>query len=98
MNNKTTLISTDLIQSEDLSFDEVGFLGFLLSFPPDWQFYVSDIAKRKSVSKDKIYSLFQKLESKGYVRRQRVRNKNGTLGASIIEFNEKPFWWKQEAS
>lgn len=86
-----TVMSNYHLQDKTLSFKAKGLLSFMLSLPEDWDYTIAGIARYSKESVDSISSGIKELEKKGYVTRERVRNKDGKLGGSNYIVREKPF-------
>ena len=86
-----TVMSNYHLQDKTLSFKAKGLLSFMLSLPEDWDYTIAGIAKYSKESVDSISSGIKELEQKGYVTRERVRNKDGKLAGSNYIVREKPY-------
>lgn len=76
---------------ENLSLKDFGLLIKLLSLPDDWQF--SEKGLEKILKKDgqtSIRTAVKNLEKYGYLRRERVREKNGQVSNIIWYIYEEP--------
>ena len=65
-----TIVDNRLIDSEELSFAEIGLYCFLASKPGNWNFSGHRIAKHGDISYPTAVKLLQKLESKGLLVRE----------------------------
>lgn len=87
--NPYVQINRKLLQSQNLSLDEKGLLGYLLSLPNDWKVQPTEVAKKVGIGRNKIYSLLTSLMDKGYCLRKDV--KNGNLRSKYLyEILEEP--------
>lgn len=75
--NKFTQISNICIYDEKLSLDAKGLMCMLCSFPNEWKFYNTLIAKKCGTSLDKLNKLYRMLEEKGYLKRTKKRDEKG---------------------
>lgn len=76
---------------ENLSLKDFGLLIKLLSLPDDWKF--SEKGLEKILKKDgqtSIRTAIKNLEKYGYLRRERIREKNGQVGDVIWYIYEEP--------
>lgn len=76
---------------ENLSLKDFGLLIKLLSLPDDWKF--SEKGLEKILKKDgqtSIRTAVKNLETYGYLKRERIRNDDGTMGDVIWYIYEEP--------
>lgn len=66
-------VTNDLWSLEDLSVGARFTLGYMLSKPDDWQFYVEVMAQELHVNKDTVASYVNELIVAGYIKRERRR-------------------------
>ena len=64
---------------ESLSWAAKGVLGYLFSKPDDWTPRMYDIVQSGPCKKHRIKSVFEELEDHGYMKREKVRNDDGTF-------------------
>jgi len=85
-------MSNSTIEQKDLSFEELGFLTFLLSKPDNWRVRPAQIAEERGMHRVSIYRLLNRLIDKGYVRREMMKNRkeNGQFEQTTFYFvNER---------
>lgn len=85
-----TAVSNKLAQDSSLPFEARGLMLYLLSKPADWSVMVEDLIKASPAGKDKVYRILADLERAGYIRRQQVRSKDGTLAGTVYMVLEEP--------
>jgi hypothetical protein len=71
------LIDRNCLQTSGLSMEAMGLISHLISLPPDWIVYVSQLSKLFGVGRYKVYKVINELISKGYMMRIKVRNAHG---------------------
>ena len=78
--NGFTTMQNITVRNNQLSLRDKGLLLLLLSYPPNWEFSVASLSKVSNHDgKDAITASLKRLESEGYVKRERKRDKNGKL-------------------
>lgn len=85
-----TTIDNTCIRDERLSWKEKGIHTYLMSLPEDWKIFVSEIVKHSRDGKSALYSAIQTLESYGYIKRIRNRDKNGRFEETVYYVYEEP--------
>lgn len=91
--NKTknyTVMSNYHLKDARLSFKAKGLLSFMLSVPETWKFSVEGLAACSGDGIDSVASGLKELEACGYLKRSRVRDASGKLGAAVYDFYEVP--------
>lgn len=83
--NKFTQISNICIYDEKLNLDAKGLMCVLCSFPNDWKFYNSFIAKKCKISIEKLNKLYKGLEDNGYIQRTKKRDEKGKFNGFEFE-------------
>ncbi len=88
-----TVILNSLITSTSLTSDEKSILFHILSLPDDWVIYKDYFKKYYSgcISDKKIDSAWKGLETKGYLKKHRVKMQNGKFSSWHYEVREVPF-------
>jgi len=88
-------LSRKTIRDKSLSFDELGFLTYLLDKPGDWHFRADQIAKERGIGKDVIYRLLNRLIAKGFAHREVQRRKKADgrfeAGSFVIVFEDREY-------
>ena len=75
-----TTMQNITVRNNRLSLRDKGLLLLLLSYPPNWGLSVAGLSKVSNHDgKDAIAASLKHLESEGYVKRERKRDKNGKL-------------------
>ncbi len=74
-----TVITNEVLDDARLALDELGFLGWLLSRPHDWEVIPAACRKRFKIGRDKFYRIMAALVRTGYASREKVRAEDGTI-------------------
>lgn len=82
---KFTQISNICILDENLNLEAKGLMCLLCSFPNEWTFYNSFIAKKCGISTDKLNKLYKMLEIEGYIKRDKKRDEKGKFAGFEFE-------------
>ena len=85
-----TRISNKAIRDERLSWKAKGILCFLLSCSEEWQLSASGLAEFATDGKMGIRSGLQELEDFDYLKKARIREKQGRFGAYDYTITEDP--------
>jgi predicted DNA-binding transcriptional regulator len=85
-----TTIFNDCLNDESLSTDSVAILVYVMSKPADWKINIKNISNRYSIGRDKVRNAINNLKERGYVKRVRQRNKDGSLSKILIYASDKP--------
>lgn len=62
-----TTLPNEVLKNKQLTLEEKGFLGFLLSLPSDWVIYRQNLYNELPDKKGTIDKLFRNLQKKGYI-------------------------------
>lgn len=90
-NNKPfTMISTEVLSDERLSFQARGFLCYLLSFSDEWSFNARGLASMTGLCPDTIVKLTAELKAAGYISIKKSRTKGGKFKGSEWDVFEVP--------
>ncbi len=74
-----TQIDNNNLRTPNLSFQAKGLLGYLLSFPDNWTFYLAKIVKEGPDGQFAVNSSLKELERAGYVKRKRTQDEKGRI-------------------
>lgn len=77
------------LKDENLSWQEKGLLAYLLSLPNDWDLYINELCKHATNGRDSTAAIVSKLIKKGYIIRERKRDKGKFKGYDYQVF-ERP--------
>ena len=77
------------LKDENLSWQEKGLLAYLLSLPNDWDLYINELCKHATNGRDSTAAIVSKLIKKGYIIRERKREKGKFKGYDYQVF-ERP--------
>ena len=88
-----TVILNSLITSTSLTSDEKSLLFHILSLPDDWVLYKDYFKMYYSgcISDKKIDNAWKGLETKGYLKKDRVKRQDGKFSSWHYEVREVPF-------
>ena len=88
-----TVILNSLITSTSLTSDEKSLLFHILSLPDDWVIYKDYFKNYYSgcISDKKIDNAWKGLETKGYLKKDRVKRQDGKFSSWHYEVREVPF-------
>lgn len=76
--DKTTILTNEFLQNENISLEAKGLLGYMLSLPNNWDFTIAGISAKTNTSEYKITKLLQELETNGYHTKKHLY-KNGRI-------------------
>lgn len=68
------IVSNEVARRDDLSARAKGIYFYLMTLPPDWVLYRSELVKHFSEGKDAINTAFRELEKAGYIKKVRKLN------------------------
>ncbi len=72
--NPYSMINRGVLQNKNLSFEERGFLAFLLSLPDKWIISRTHICKTQGLGKNKFYKLMNRLKEVGHADLQVIKD------------------------
>ncbi len=84
------ILDKQFLQDPSLSCRAKGLLSYLLSKPDDWEIHLSELSEHFSDGKDSIRSGIDELERAGYIKKERVRSKNGKFAGVRYYVFETP--------
>lgn len=79
-----TTICNTFLRDERLSWKAKGILAYLLSKPDDWKVRVSDLIKRSTDGREKVYAGVNELLTTGYLQRTEVRSKGKIISYEYV--------------
>lgn len=79
-----TTLSNDVLNDARLAVDELGFLSWVLSLPPEWEIRPDVCRKRFSIGRDKLYRILKGLRRAGYAALCRVREQGSIVGVRYV--------------
>lgn len=85
-----TQLDNTCVKDERLNWKEKGVHTYLMTLPPDWKIYISEIVKHSRDGKSAVYSAIQGLEKYGYIKRIRNRDENGRFENLVYVVYEEP--------
>ena len=89
-NANYTTMSNYHLRDKQLSLKAKGLLSFCLSLPDSWDYSIMGLAAVCKEGRDCIMSTLQELEELGYLRRERLRNADGTMAGTEYVIYELP--------
>ncbi|MBO4899205.1 MAG: hypothetical protein J5509_02850 [Lachnospiraceae bacterium] len=89
-NKNFTIISNSPYQDEELRAIDRGILTTMLTLKPDWGFFTKGMASILPDGEAAIRASLSRLEQRGYITRERIRNEKGQFIDEIIYINEEP--------
>lgn len=66
LDSEFVILANKDVQRNDLSYDAIGMLSYLMSLPPDWTIYAETL-KRTGCGRDKVRRILAELEKHGYL-------------------------------
>ena len=94
--NNYSIISNKILRRKDLSLKAKGLMSLILSLPDTWDLTVNGLVEIVKESKNTIYSILKELNAKGYVERERIRDKAGKVVKWELYIYECPHTKKPE--
>jgi DNA-binding MarR family transcriptional regulator len=70
------MVTKALLRDDNLSFEERGFLCFILAQPTDWHSRVDVLARDAKINKAKTYRLIARLVDAGYIQRDIITRRD----------------------
>lgn len=89
-NDNFTMIQNGIIEDERLTFEEKGFLLWLLSFSDKWEFSINGLSFIGDISRNTTMRLVSKLKECGYIRQTKKQNKKGQFTSYEWDIYELP--------
>lgn len=90
-------ILNDTLRDKKLSFNARGLLGFMLTYPNDWDFSIKFLIEETAQKPATVKSAMKELEECGYVMKSKVKNGTGRFvgwAYAICETNDTTKWAK----
>lgn len=88
--NNFTVIDNEILKNKDLSLKAKGLLCLMLGLPDDWNFSEVGLTELSSDGATSVRSALQEIIEKGYLTRDRIRDKDGTLRDILYTIYEEP--------
>ena len=89
--NNFTIVPNELLRDPGLSLRDVGLLCVMLSLPDEWAFSIKGLEKIfPHDGRDAICKSLRRIESAGYLHRDRQRDKTGKIGPVIWLVSDVP--------
>ena len=85
-----TIISTLLLNDDDLSAEALALAVSIISKPLTWEFNLAWARKRFGWGETKSERIARELIARGFARKHRHRGDDGTLGPVVYEFTDVP--------
>lgn len=90
-------ILNDTLRDKKLSFNARGLLGFMLTYPNDWDFSIKFLIEETAQKPATVKGAMKELEESGYVIKSKVKNGTGRFVGwtyAICETNDATKWVK----
>ena len=84
--NPFAQIDKNLLNNPSLRWQEKGLLAYLLSLPDDWSIYINELTKHSENARDSTARIINNLIKKGYIIRERKREKGTFRGYNYYVF------------
>lgn len=84
--NPFAQIDKSLLNNPSLRWQEKGLLAYLLSLPDDWSIYINELTKHSENARDSTARIINNLIKKGYIIRERKREKGTFRGYNYYVF------------
>ncbi|MDO4318684.1 MAG: hypothetical protein Q4C48_10855 [Lachnospiraceae bacterium] len=88
--NSYTVLGNAMLRDPELALRERGLLATMLSLDDGWRFSVRGLASILCDGESAIRSALKTLEAKGYLRRERLRDAQGRITATLYEVSDTP--------
>lgn len=88
--NNFTVIDNKILKNKELSLKAKGLLCIMLGLPDDWNFSETGLTELSSDGATSVRSALQEIIEKGYLTRERIRDKNGLLRDVLYTVYEEP--------
>ena len=88
--NPFVMIDKETISDINLTWKAKGILAYLLSLPPDWKIYLSELEKHARDGRDSLRSGLKELEDLGYIHSEQIRDESGKIIGVQRRVFEKP--------
>ena len=88
--NNFTVIDNKILKNKELSLKAKGLLCLMLGLPDDWNFSEIGLTELSSDGATSVRSALQEIIEKGYLTRDRIRDKDGTLRDILYTIYEEP--------
>ena len=85
-----SLIDNTITQNKSLSWKAKGLLCYLLSLPPDWELYKTELQNHAKDGRDGTISGFNELVRAGYITEFKVRDSQGHFKGCTYVVHERP--------
>lgn len=85
-----TQIANALFRDSRISFKAKGIFGLISTHREGWRVSVGDLAKWGREGRDAVSAGLKELERFGYLKRERVRREDGTLGEIVYSITDVP--------
>jgi len=86
-----SIVPNSIYRDNRLNLRDIGLLTYLLHLPNDWDFSIKGLESIiPNDGRDGIAASLKRIENAGYLRREQMRNKGGTLGEVIWTISNAP--------
>ena len=86
-----TVLNNAIFMQNKLSAKAVGLFCYLMSLPPDWKLYISELPNHFADGHTSIRSGLKELEAEGFLITERLRQENGNWGNMLYTLDDDPY-------
>ncbi len=90
------IINNNCFKNKNLSMQAKGLLGYLLTLPPDWIIYKSELQNHFTNGRDAVNNAFNELIKNGYITCKKTRTEKGKFSNTEYTVHEIPVNNKEE--
>lgn len=88
--DRFTTLPNEFLRNQNLSFKAKGLLCTILSFPPDWKIYKSNLHEYATDGVDSVRTAWNELQAAGYIKATRLFNEDNTFAGWDYEVCDEP--------
>lgn len=89
-NKNFTVMSNIHLRDNKIDLKAKGLMSLILSLPPSWNYTINGLLQFATDGRDSFAKTMTKLESAGYLHRERERNEKGHVKDNLYVFYENP--------
>ncbi len=91
VNQNYTIVKNEILRNGNMSLKAKGLLCLILSLPPDWVIYKTQLSQFSSDGRDATTGAFNELVEMGYITAMKLVNEKGQkMGYDYIVYDEIP--------
>ena len=88
--NSFAIIPNAVADDQNLSFEALGMLTYLLAKPNDWSIKIDNLRNQGKIGRDKAYKLLNELKEAGYVSLIQHRDVDGRVVGNEYRVSDEP--------